>query len=137
MTITKKKGSVHRWSISEGTCHMWVEFVVGSLPKSWLLTRGGCQHLVVLQPEIVMLPLLPPGNGVCHAVWNFCSFSSDIVLHLKPVVTLQNVGRIHKLVVSGCKESRFYSLPFGQAEANIYQPKRHFNQPKKRFDEQN
>ena len=59
MTITKKKGSVHRWSISEGTCHMWVEFVVGSLAKSWLLTRDGCQHLVVLKPEIVMLPLLP------------------------------------------------------------------------------
>ena len=24
------------------------------------------------------------------------------------------------LVYTGCKESRFYSLPFGQAEANIY-----------------
>ena len=30
MTITKKKGSVHRWSISEGTCHMWVGFVASS-----------------------------------------------------------------------------------------------------------
>ena len=39
---------------------MWVEFVVGSLPTSSSLTRGGSQHLVVLKPEIVMLPLLPP-----------------------------------------------------------------------------
>ena len=28
---------------------------------------------------------------------------------------------------AGCKEIHFYSLQFGQAEANIYQPKRHFN----------
>ena len=28
---------------------------------------------------------------------------------------------------SGCKESHFYSLPLGQAEANIYWPKHHFN----------
>ena len=28
---------------------------------------------------------------------------------------------------SGCKESFFYSLPFRQAEANIYWPKHHFN----------
>ena len=31
---------------------------------------------------------------------------------------------------SGCKESHFYSLPFGQAEANIYQPKHHSTSPK-------
>ena len=29
----------------------------------------------------------------------------------------------------GCKENHFYSLPFGQAEASIYYPRRHFNQP--------
>ena len=30
--------------------------------------------------------------------------------------------------IPGCKElSHFYSLPFGQAEANIYYPKCHFN----------
>ena len=34
---------------------------------------------------------------------------------------------------TGCKEKHFYSLPFGQAEASIYQPRRHFNQPQKRF----
>ena len=38
--------------------------------------------------------------------------------------------------LAGCKESHFYSFPFGQAEANIYQPKHHFNYPQKRFDEQ-
>ena len=37
---------------------------------------------------------------------------------------------------AGCKESHFYSLPFGQAEANIYKPKHHSNYPEKRFDEQ-
>ena len=26
-----------------------------------------------------------------------------------------------------CEESHFYSLPFGQAEANIYLSKHHFN----------
>ena len=35
---------------------------------------------------------------------------------------------------SGCKENHFYSSPFGQAEANNYQPKRHFNQPQKLFE---
>ena len=39
--------------------------------------------------------------------------------------------------VRGCKENHFYSLPFGQAEASIYQPRRHFNQPQKLFDQQN
>ena len=34
---------------------------------------------------------------------------------------------------AGCKENYFYSLPFGQAEASIYQPSRHFNQPQKLF----
>ena len=34
---------------------------------------------------------------------------------------------------SGCEENDFYSLPFGQAEASIYQHRRHFNQPQKRF----
>ena len=38
---------------------------------------------------------------------------------------------------TGCKENHFYSLPFRQAEASIYQPRRHFNQPQKLFDEQN
>ena len=32
-----------------------------------------------------------------------------------------------------CKENHFYSLPFGQAEDSIYQPRRHFNQPQKPF----
>ena len=36
-------------------------------------------------------------------------------------------------IYPGCKEKHFYSLPFGQAEASIYQPRRHFNQPQKRF----
>ena len=40
------------------------------------------------------------------------------------------------LLKPGCKENHFYSLPFGQAEASIYQPRRHFNQPQKRFDQQ-
>ena len=34
---------------------------------------------------------------------------------------------------TGCKENHFYSLPFGQAEASIYQLRRHFNQPQKHF----
>ena len=33
----------------------------------------------------------------------------------------------HGIHVSGCKESHFYGLPVGQAEASIYVPKRHFN----------
>ena len=37
----------------------------------------------------------------------------------------------------GRKENHFYSLPFGQAKASIYQPRRHFNQPQKLFDQQN
>ena len=28
---------------------------------------------------------------------------------------------------SGCKGGHFYSLPFGQVEAKIHQPKQHFN----------
>ena len=36
-----------------------------------------------------------------------------------------------RLWKTGCKENHFYSLPFGQAEASIYQPRRHFNQPQK------
>ena len=32
-------------------------------------------------------------------------------------------------IESGCKENHFYSLPFGQAEASIQQPRHHFNQP--------
>ena len=32
---------------------------------------------------------------------------------------------------AGWKENHFYSLPFAQAEASIYQPRRHFNQPQK------
>ena len=36
-----------------------------------------------------------------------------------------------------CKENHFYSLPFRQAEASTYQPRCHFNQPRKLFDEQN
>ena len=31
--------------------------------------------------------------------------------------------------LAGCKENHFYSLPFGQAEARVYQPRRHFKQP--------
>ena len=34
---------------------------------------------------------------------------------------------------AGCKENHFYSLSSGQAEASIYQPRRHFNQPQKLF----
>ena len=37
------------------------------------------------------------------------------------------------LIVVGCKENYFYSLPFRQAEASIYYPRRHFNQPQKLF----
>ena len=36
-----------------------------------------------------------------------------------------------------CKENHFYSLPFRQAEASIYQRRCHFNQPQKLFDQQN
>ena len=38
--------------------------------------------------------------------------------------------------VKGAKEVIFYSLPFGQAEASIYLPKRHFNWPPEFFDDQ-
>ena len=38
-----------------------------------------------------------------------------------------------KLSPTGCNENHFYSFPFGQAEASIYQPRRHFNQPQKLF----
>ena len=38
-----------------------------------------------------------------------------------------------KVSNQGAKKNRFYSLPFGQAEASIYQPRRHFNQPQKLF----
>ena len=38
---------------------------------------------------------------------------------------------------SGCKDNRFCSLPFGQAEATIYQPRCHFIVPQKLRDEQN
>ena len=31
------------------------------------------------------------------------------------------------LVWAGCKESQFYSQPFGQAVASMYQPTSHFN----------
>ena len=34
---------------------------------------------------------------------------------------------------AGCKESQFYSLPFGWAVASMYQPESHFNQPEKDF----
>ena len=38
---------------------------------------------------------------------------------------------------TGCKDHHFYSLPFGQAEATIYQPRCHFILPQKLRDEQN
>ena len=38
---------------------------------------------------------------------------------------------------AGCKESHFYSLPSGQAEASIYWPKCHFKKPQKLFEKQN
>ena len=39
-------------------------------------------------------------------------------------------SRIHLFSIrSGCKESQFYNLPFGQAVVRMYQPKSHFNQP--------
>ena len=37
------------------------------------------------------------------------------------------MGVIKDHGISGHKESHFYSLPVGQAEATIYVPKRHFN----------
>ena len=41
-------------------------------------------------------------------------------------------------VTAGCKESRFYSLPFWQAVASMYQPTSHFKQyPETLFDQQN
>ena len=49
---------------------------------------------------------------------------------------LARVNPSTQVGLPGGKVSHFYSLPFGQAEANIYQPKHHFNQPQKRFDEQ-
>ena len=36
-------------------------------------------------------------------------------------------------ILTGCKESQSYSLPFGQAVARMYQPKSHFIQPEKIF----
>ena len=49
---------------------------------------------------------------------------------------LDNQNRFPEFLTdSWVQERHFYSLPFGLAEANIYQPKYHFNQPKKRFDE--
>ena len=38
---------------------------------------------------------------------------------------------IHKYSQTGCKESQFYSLPFGQAVASMYQPESRFNQAEK------
>ena len=39
--------------------------------------------------------------------------------------------RFRALGFRGCKESQFYSLPFGQAVTSMYQPESHFNQPGK------
>ena len=36
------------------------------------------------------------------------------------------------LAIAGCKESQFYSLLFGQAAANMYLLKSHFNQAGKK-----
>ena len=36
---------------------------------------------------------------------------------------------------AGCKESQFYSLPFGQAVASMYWPESHFNKSQKKLDE--
>ena len=41
--------------------------------------------------------------------------------------TLQITQMNFEKLLAGCKESHFHSFPFGQAEANIYQPKHHFN----------
>ena len=41
--------------------------------------------------------------------------------------TLQNKIQWAACLLSGCKESQFYSLPFGQAVASLYQPTSHFN----------
>ena len=38
-----------------------------------------------------------------------------------------------KVLFPGCKESQFYSLPFGQAVASMYYPTSHFNQPQNPF----
>ena len=38
-----------------------------------------------------------------------------------------------RTLLAGCKENHFYSLPFGQAKASIYQPRHHFNQAPKAF----
>ena len=35
--------------------------------------------------------------------------------------------------ITGCKESQFYSLPFGQAVASMHQPTSHFNQSQNPF----
>ena len=57
--------------------------------------------------------------------------------HIKFVTISTALSCATFLCCTGCKESHFHSLSFGQAEASIYQPKRHFNQPPKVFDEQN
>ena len=87
-----------------------------------------------------MLPLLPPWNGTrLSSVWNFRSCSSDIILHLKPVVTLQNVGRIHKLVVSGCNAKKviFKACHSGKLKLTFTSPNIISTSPKKRVDEYN
>ena len=53
--------------------------------------------------------------------------------HFCPFVDTIKIDMWVKFVVAGCKENHFYSLPFEQAEASIYQPRRHFNWPQKRF----
>ena len=42
---------------------------------------------------------------------------------------------ICKYSQTGCKESQFYSLPFGQAVASMYWPESHFNKSQKKLDE--
>ena len=69
-----------------------------------------------MNPPLLPLPWLDPdlgggGGGLLHKVlygealpWGFSAYFA-----------LSN-----PLAFTGCKENRFYSLPFGQVEANIY-----------------
>ena len=61
---------------------------------------------------------------LAHQCW-------ELLCSLVPRFTEQT--HYKKTPNSGCKESLVYSLPFGRAGANIYQPKHHFNQPQKRL----
>ena len=69
-------------------------------------------------------------------IYTSCSNTVQLWLNLEQI-QITGPPKITYVWNSGCKESHFKSLPFGKAEASIYYPKRHFNQPQKHFDEQN